>query len=141
MEMVGAIRFQRRLTKMDHVFTFTPSQLISAILGICGAVSVIIVAITHVATVIGKLRQPEMRQNERIDKLEERLDQLERDHEWHKKKVAHLEKGNAVTQRAILALLEHGISGNAESDMKAARQQLQEYLTPMNVEGGAVHGS
>ena len=45
-----------------------------------------------------------------------------------KKRLEEMEQGNKVTQRAILALLSHGIDGNDIEAMKAAKKELQDFL-------------
>jgi hypothetical protein len=39
-----------------------------------------------------------------------------------------IDKGERVTQRALLALLEHGIDGNNLKQMKEAKNELQNHL-------------
>ena len=73
-------------------------------------------------------RAPDERQDARLDTLEE----------WRKgvdKKLANdhghlrsIDEGNRVTQRALLALLEHGIGGNNIEQMQRAKEELQEHL-------------
>lgn len=45
-----------------------------------------------------------------------------------KKRMENIEEGSRVTQKAILALLSHGIDGNDIDAMVVARNELQEYL-------------
>lgn len=52
---------------MDHPITFTPQDLITLILGICGAIAVIVKAVTAV-------KQPNKTQDQRLDSIEKRLD-------------------------------------------------------------------
>lgn len=69
------------------------------------------------------------------DQQNARLDALER---WRKEvdgKLAHdhdrfedLSQGERVTQRALLALLGHGIDGNNLEQMETARTELQNHL-------------
>ena len=43
-------------------------------------------------------------------------------------RLNQLEEGNAITQRALLALLAHGIDGNDIEAMKQAKAELTDYL-------------
>ena len=67
---------------------------------------------------------------------EERLDMLEL---WKRDVESRLDKGdrhfravdeaNRVTQKAILALIDHGINGNDVDKLKTAKANLEDYLT------------
>ena len=73
-------------------------------------------------------KAPNENQNERIGKCEERLgkveDKLENDH----KRIAANDEGNRLLQKAMLALLDHGIDGNNIAQMQHAKEDLQNYL-------------
>lgn len=43
-------------------------------------------------------------------------------------RIGHSEQGNNVTMKALLALLSHGIDGNAIEPMKEAKAALENYL-------------
>ena len=73
-------------------------------------------------------KAPNDRQNERLDALErwkEEVDsKLANDHE----RIAAGDAGNRVVQRALLALLDHGIDGNNIEQMQHAKEDLQNHL-------------
>ena len=48
--------------------------------------------------------------------------------ENYDKRITDIEKGNKVTQKAILALLEHSIDGNNTDGLKRAKDELSQYL-------------
>ena len=56
---------------MDNVISFTPAQLLSLILGVCGAIITISAAIGIITKVIEKAKTPEREQDDRIQALEE----------------------------------------------------------------------
>ncbi len=74
-------------------------------------------------------------QNQRMAELEKRLDDQEK---WRKevdgtltrdhKHLTHIDEGTRVTQRALLALLDHGIDGNNITQMQHAKEELQDHL-------------
>lgn len=74
-------------------------------------------------------------QNKRLDAQDKRLDELE---EWRKEvngklnrdndRLEAIDSGNRVTQRALLALLDHGIDGNNITQMQHAKEELQDHL-------------
>jgi len=45
-----------------------------------------------------------------------------------KKRLDSLDEGNRATQRALLALLDHGIDGNNIEQMQHAKEALQNHL-------------
>ncbi len=113
---------------MDTVISFTPAQLFAGILAVCAGISCIAAAIGWVVKGVQAAKAP-------AKKVEERLAALEKNQEEHmaffkkdKDRLDAIEEGSRVTQRAILALLSHGIDGNDIDAMKAAKKELQEYL-------------
>ena len=68
-------------------------------------------------------------------KIEERLSAVEKKLDEHQdyfsndnERLDIIEEGNKVTQRALLALLSHGIDGNDVEGMRKAKAELQDYL-------------
>ena len=45
-----------------------------------------------------------------------------------KKRLDNIDESTRVTQRALLALLAHGIDGNHHTQMEEAKQELEEHL-------------
>ena len=120
---------------MDNIITFTPTQLIALVLGICGAIVTISAAIGVIAKALDKARAPEKEQNERLDAHEKRLNAhdeiIERFKEYFDnddRRFKEIEKSNKITQSALLALLKHSINGNDTESLKEARKNLEEYL-------------
>lgn len=63
------------------------------------------------------------------DDLEKRVSDLERKIlENYDKRITDIEKGNKVTQKAILELLKHSIDGNNIEGLKKAEKDLSDYL-------------
>lgn len=120
---------------MDNSITFTPAQLISIILGICAAIVTISAAVGVIVKAIEKARAPEVAQNERLDKIEERLAKLDEINEKFKRyftnddnRFKNIEKSNKITQTALLALLKHSLNGNDTEALKQAEKSLEDYL-------------
>lgn len=88
----------------------------------------IVAAITCITTIIKKVKQPNEIQNDRLNKVEEKLERYDSLFKQDNKRLTHIEDGNRVTQRALLALLAHGIDGNDIEAMKKAKAELTEYL-------------
>ena len=81
-----------------------------------------------IAKGVSKARAPEKRQDERITELERRVAKHDEFLDRDKERLEAIEEGNRVTQRAILALLAHGIDGNDIDALRTAKTELQEYL-------------
>ena len=120
---------------MDNVISFTPAELVGFITAIGGA----IVTIGAVATIIFKLfnriKAPEEKQNQRIQALEDKQEELTNIIETFRTYFANddrrfkaIEKSNKITQGALLALLKHALNDGDKSTLKDAEKQLEEYL-------------
>lgn len=114
---------------------FTLSEAWAVILSICGGIVTIAAVVGIVVRLVQFLRRPNMRQDDRIDALAVRVDKLEAKNEIYegyfandKRRIDLIEKGNQVTQHALLALLSHGIDGNDVEALKVAKHELEEYL-------------
>ena len=103
-------------------------QIAVSFLEVCAGISCVCVAGGWVIKVIRGMMKPSKTQNDRLAELEKKnteySEKLSRDLE----RIEKIEHGNRVTQRALLALLEHGIDGNDIDAMKKAKAELQEYL-------------
>ena len=113
---------------MDTVIQFTPHQIIDIILAVCGGITAVAAAIGVIAVLVKKAKSPNQHQNERLDILENRVDKHDELLGNDNKRLKSIEDGNRVTQRALLALLAHGIDGNDIESMKKAKDDLQQYL-------------
>lgn len=113
---------------MNSAITFTPEQLIGGILAICTALGTIAGAVVIVVQVVKILKKPNEDQNSRITKLEERVAEHDQMFGNDNERLKAIEDGNRVTQRALLALLDHGLDGNNLEQMQKAKSALQEHL-------------
>ena len=113
---------------MNNVLTFTPAQLIGWFLAACAGFSCVAGAATAVIKAVKAARAPERKQDERITKLEGNGEKYEQYFENDKRRLDHIEAGSRVTQRAILALLRHGIDGNDVDALRAAETELHDFL-------------
>lgn len=112
----------------DFAITFTPGQFIGAVLAICGVIVTLSSAVTVIVSGIDRAKAPEKLQNDRLDLLENEVKRLDTLINKDSSRMAALEDGNRVTQKAILALLSHGIDGNDIAAMKDAKRDMEEYL-------------
>lgn len=120
---------------MNTAITFTPAELVSMVLAICGAIITISAAIGVIARVLEKARAPETVQNQRLDAIDRRLDEVDKTLATFREYFTNddnrfkaIERSNKVTQTALLALLKHSLNGNDIDSLKEAERSLEEYL-------------
>jgi hypothetical protein len=77
---------------------------------------------------IKSLMHPNEVQDKRLTEIEKRLSDHDQYSHNDQIRISKIEEGNRVTQRAILALLAHGIDGNEIGSMKRAKDDLEQYL-------------
>lgn len=109
-------------------FYFTPQDIVSMVMWICGAICTISAAAGVIAKIIEKAQKPNKSQNERLDEIERRLASYDRFFDTDKKRIDSIEESNRVTQRALLALLSHAINGDNIAELKDAETALREFL-------------
>ena len=109
---------------MDTMIAFTPSQF----LALCSAIIVLSGAVNVIINAVSKFSAPNKLQNQRLDAIESRLEKHDELFQKDLIRLQNVDEANIVTQRAILALLSHGIDGNNVEELKNAKKELQEYL-------------
>lgn len=102
--------------------------VVGGILAFAGAVSTIGSAAEKIAKVIRAAKAPNDEQDRRITAAEKEITDIKGFLANDKKRLDTLEDGNRVTQRAILALLGHGLDGNNQKQMQEAKENLEKYL-------------
>lgn len=131
---------------MDNVISFTPAELVGFITAIGGAIVTIGAVVTLIVKLFNKVRAPETKQNERLDALEKKCEEISEDLKEQKRqrdetitqfmqyftnddnRFKTIERSNKVTQNALLALLKHALNGNDLQALKDAEKSLEAYL-------------
>lgn len=113
---------------MSETISFTPYQLYTFLMAMCGAIVTISAAVAVIVRVIQKAKQPEESQNKRIENLEKKVERFEQLFDNDNKRLIELEKGNRIMQQSMLALLSHAINGDDVDGLKKAKDNLQTYL-------------
>ena len=101
--------------------SLTSAEVWAAVLAVASAIVLLSNAAEKVAKAVQAAKAPNARQDDRLAELEE----------WRKKVDAKLQNdldSNRVTQKALLALLDHGIDGNNIEQMQHAKEELQNHL-------------
>jgi len=120
---------------MDNVISFTPAELVGFITAIGGAIVTIGAVATIIFKVFNRIKEPEEKQNQRIQALEDKQEEQSKILETFRTYFANddrrfkaIEKSNKITQGALLALLKHALNDGDKSTLKDAEKQLEEYL-------------
>ena len=100
----------------------------AVILSVCAAVVVIANAIEKGIRVTGAIKAPNEKQDGRIQCIEGRIENIEQKLANDDCRLKDIKKGDRATQRALLALLDHGIDGNNIKQMQDAKEELNNYL-------------
>ena len=98
------------------------------LLSISSAVVLFSNALEKIIKAYKTAKAPDLKQNERLQELEKWKEKVERRLSNDNDRLRDIEKGERATQRALLALLDHGIDGNNIKQMQDAKDELQNHL-------------
>lgn len=124
---------------MNYEIITTPQEIMNMFLLFCGAIVTISAAIAVIAKAVGKAREPNKLQDDRIASLEiqverinDRLQLGNKRFESDSDRVDALEQNMRETNKVIVeslqALTSHAIDGNNIAELKTAKKSLDEYL-------------
>ena len=106
----------------------TPSTIWATVLAVASAVVLLSNAIEKIIKAWKTAKAPNEQQNKRLDALEEWKRGVDEKLLNDNKHLTAIDEGARVTQRALIALLEHGIDGNNIKQMQDAKAELQNHL-------------
>lgn len=106
----------------------TISEICTAVLAVASAVVLLSNAAKAIAEAWQAAKAPNEAQNDRLDKLEAWKLEVDRRLVNGNTHFDSIDEGNRVTQKALLALLAHGLDGNAVDQMKDAKKALEAHL-------------
>lgn len=98
------------------------------ILSVASAIVLLSNAAEKIVKAVKAAKAPNIRQDERLEALETWRKDVDRKLARETDHMSAIDVGNRVTQRALLALLDHGIDGNNYEQMRHAKEELQEHL-------------
>jgi hypothetical protein len=107
---------------------FSPTEVMTAVLAVASAIVLLSNAAEKIGNGIRAAKAPNAKQDERLDRVEKHLEEVDGFLDIDKKRLDSIEEGNRATQRALLALLDHGIDGNNTKQMQHAKEELQNHL-------------
>lgn len=102
------------------------------IAAVLAAIVLISNAAEKIVQAVKAAKAPNDQQNERLNALEEWREEVDRKLVRDNDRLKDIDSGNRVTQRALLALLDHGIDGNNIKQMQDAKEALQDHLINHN---------
>ena len=120
---------------MDNVISFTPAELVGFITAIGGAIVTVGAVITLIFKLVNRVRAPEIKQNERIKEVEDRLKAVEEQNKIFTQYFINdnnrfnaLEESNKAILSTLRALLRHAINGNDKDQLEKAEGDLDNFL-------------
>lgn len=103
-------------------------EIIAAILAVAGAISTLGGAANWLVKMVQVVKAPNAEQDKRLEKLEKHMEEVDTFLANDNRRLDGIDESTRVTQRALLALLAHGIDGNHQSQMEDAKKELELHL-------------
>ena len=98
------------------------------VLAAASAIVLLSNAAEKIAKAVKAAEAPNEEQDRRLTEAEKDIRDIKGFLANDKKRLDSLEEGNRVTQRALIALLGHGLDGNNQKEMATAKADLESYL-------------
>ncbi|MBQ2863420.1 MAG: hypothetical protein IJE84_04520 [Clostridia bacterium] len=103
-------------------------NILSVILAAASAIVLISNAAEKIARALRAAKTPIDTYNDRLTALELWKEEADRKLSRDNDRLSSIDESSRVTQRAILALLDHGIDGNNVDGLCSAKEELQNHL-------------
>ena len=103
-------------------------KIIAAALAVAGAISTLAGAANWLVKLVQVIKAPNAEQDRRLSDLEKHMEEVDGYLATDNKRLDNIDESTRVTQRALLALLAHGIDGNHQSQMEDAKKELELHL-------------
>lgn len=104
------------------------SEIWTIILAAASAIVLLSNAIEKIVKGVSVAKRPNDEQNKRITALEVEMADVKRKLSNDKAHLETIDEGNRASQKALLALLDHGIDGNNIAQMEEAKAALRLHL-------------
>ena len=95
---------------------------------ICGAIITILTVWNMVESRVKSIKEPTQTLSSRVAVIESKIEEYEQRFKRDKEKIEEIEKGNRITQRSLLALLNHDLIGDNVEEMTDVKKELENYL-------------
>lgn len=106
----------------------TPTTIWTIILAAASAIVLLANAGEKIVAAVKAAKAPGNKQDARIEELEKWRQNVDAKLNRDNDRLDSIEEGNRASQRALLALLDHGIDGNNIEQMHHAKEELQNHL-------------
>lgn len=106
----------------------TPGAILTAVLAAASAFVLMANAVEKIIKAVKAAKAPNDQQNARLDALEKWKQDVDSKLLNDNKHLSDIDGDNRLTQRALLALLDHGIDGNNTKQMQRVKEELQDHL-------------
>ena len=103
-------------------------EIIAVILAVAGAISTLAGAANWLVKLVQVIKAPNAEQDKRLSDLEKHMEDVDKFLAKDKERLDNIDDSTRVTQRALLALLAHGIDGNHQKQMEEAKEELESHL-------------
>lgn len=103
-------------------------MIVAGILAVAGAISTLGGAANWLVKLVQAIKSPNAEQDKRISDLEKHMEEVDGYLARDKERLDSIDGDTRVTQRALLALLAHGIDGNHQKQMEEAKEELEIHL-------------
>lgn len=103
-------------------------KFFAAVLAVAGAISTLGGAANWLVKLVQVIKAPNAEQDRRLADLERHMQEVDGYLANDKQRLDSIDESTRVTQRALLALLAHGIDGNHQSQMEEAKNELELHL-------------
>ena len=103
-------------------------EFVAAILAVAGAISTLAGAGNWIVKLVQVLKAPNAEQDRQLADLQEWRKGVDVKLDNDNRRLNRNEDSERITQRALLALLAHGIDGNHQKQMEEAKEELQNHL-------------
>ena len=113
---------------MDTTISFTPAELVAFITAIAGACAGIATIVGIIIKIVMKFKAPEVEQNRRIEALEKKVDELEKERKCDNAELLEIKKTDKVILKCLQALLAESLGGNATEALNEAKKELDNYF-------------
>jgi hypothetical protein len=112
----------------NGVMPMNTMELIAVVLAVAGGISTLGGAANWIVKLVQVLKAPNAEQDKRLEVLEKHMKEVDSFLETDKARLDNIDESTRVTQRALLALLAHGIDGNHQKQMEEAKEELEIHL-------------
>lgn len=107
---------------------WTPAMVLAAVLAVAGFINTVGSAGNWLVKFVQVFKAPNAEQDRQLAELQEWRKGVDQKLDNDNKRLLKKEDSDRITQRAILALLAHGIDGNHQKQMEEAKEELQNHL-------------